>query len=185
MLQQTETLEPDAQHEAAPEVVKSLRDHGALPQWRLMWRQFRKHKLALIGLIVLVPIYFIAVFSGFFAPAASDSAHTSLPYAPPQRVHISTEHGLFVYGYSSTRDQETFEQTFTVDKNKIVDVGLFRAQQVSHRCVGHCRLPVLAEYPVLQRWTGGRAPRSARRSCPIGPTSARAGGPVTRARQSR
>jgi peptide/nickel transport system permease protein len=125
MLQQTETVEPDAQHEAVPEVVKSLRDHGALPQWRLMWRQFRKHKLALIGLIVLVPIYFIAVFSGFFAPAASDSAHTSLPYAPPQRVHISTEHGLFVYGYSSTRDQETFEQTFTVDKNKIVDVGLF------------------------------------------------------------
>ncbi|MEU4607009.1 ABC transporter permease [Kribbella sp. NPDC023972] len=125
MLQQTETVEPDAQHEAGPEVVKSLRDHGALPQWRLMWRQFRRHKLALIGLIVLVPIYFIAVFSGFFAPAASDSAHTSLPYAPPQRVHISGEHGLFVYGYSSTRDQETFEQTFTVDRNKIVDVGLF------------------------------------------------------------
>lgn len=108
-----------------PEVVKSLRDHGALPQWRLMWRQFRKHRLALIGAIVLFPIYFIAVFSGFFAPAASDSAHTSLPYAPPQRVHLSTEHGMFVYGYSSTRDQETFEQTFTVDKNKIVDVGLF------------------------------------------------------------
>jgi len=121
MLQTAQETAPQAE----PEVVKSLRDHGALPQWRLMWRQFRKHKLALLGLIVLVPIYFIAVFSGFFAPAASDSAHTSLPYAPPQRVHISTEHGMFVYGYSATRNQETFEQTFTVDKNKIIDVGLF------------------------------------------------------------
>ncbi len=111
--------------QAEPEVVKSLREHGALPQWRLMWRQFRRHKLALIGLIVLVPIYFVAVFAGFFAPAGSDAAHTALPYAPPQRVHFSSEQGLFVYGYSSTRDQETFEQTFTVDKNKIVDVGLF------------------------------------------------------------
>jgi len=125
MLQQTETVEPEGPHVAAPEVVKSLRDHGALPQWQLMWRQFRRHKLALVGLIVLVPIYFIAIFSGFFAPAASDSAHTALPYAPPQRVHFSGEHGLFVYGYSSTRNQETFEQTFMVDKNKIVDVGLF------------------------------------------------------------
>ena len=122
---QTIQQQPAPPPQAEPEVVKSLRDHGALPQWRLMWRQFRKHRLALIGLIVLVPIYFIAVFSGFFAPAASDSAHTALPYAPPQRVHLSTEHGMFVYGYSSTRNQETFEQTFTVDKNRIVDVGLF------------------------------------------------------------
>ncbi|MFG1816932.1 ABC transporter permease [Kribbella sp. NPDC049174] len=122
---QTIQQQPAPPPQAESEVVKSLRDHGALPQWRLMWRQFRKHRLALIGLIVLVPIYFIAVFSGFFAPAASDSAHTALPYAPPQRVHLSTEHGMFVYGYSSTRNQETFEQTFTVDKNKIVDVGLF------------------------------------------------------------
>ncbi|TCN38326.1 peptide/nickel transport system permease protein [Kribbella orskensis] len=128
MLQQTETLEPPpdpAPDRAGPEVVKSLRDHGALPQWRLMWRQFRRHKLALIGLIVLVPIYFVAIFAGFFAPASSNSAHTDLPYAPPQRVHVSTEHGLFVYGYQSTRNQETFEQTFTVDRNRIIDVGLF------------------------------------------------------------
>jgi peptide/nickel transport system permease protein len=120
-----QTAQEQTAQQAEPEVVKSLREHGALPQWRLMWRQFRRHKLALIGLIVLVPIYFVAVFAGFFAPAGSDSAHTALPYAPPQRVHFSSEQGLFVYGYSSTRDQDTFEQTFTVDKNKIVDVGLF------------------------------------------------------------
>ncbi|WP_329480148.1 ABC transporter permease [Kribbella sp. NBC_01484] len=94
-------------------------------QWRLMWRQFRRHRLALIGLIVLVPIYFVALFAGFFAPSGSDTAHTSLPYAPPQTIQLSTEHGLFVYGFSSTRNDETFEQTFTVDKSKIIDVGLF------------------------------------------------------------
>ncbi|MGH3372603.1 MAG: ABC transporter permease [Nocardioidaceae bacterium] len=91
----------------------------------MMWRQFRRHKLALIGLVVLVPIYFVAAFAGFFAPAGADTAHTSLPYAPPQRVHISAEHGLFVYGYQSTRDAETFEQTYTTDRSRIIDVGLF------------------------------------------------------------
>src|SRR3954451_6022044 len=125
MVQQTEAIAPDTRHEAPQEVVKSLRDHGALPQWRLMWREIRRHKLPLIGVIVLVPIYFVAIFAGFFAPASADTAHTALPYAPPQRVHFSSEHGLFVYGYSSTRNQETFEQTFAVDKSKIVDVGLF------------------------------------------------------------
>ncbi len=124
MLQTEKADRPEAE-EPVPEVVKSLRDHGALPQWRLMWRQFRRHKLALIGLVVLVPIYFIAIFAGFFAPADSNSAHTALPYAPPQRVHVSAEHGLFVYGFSSTRDTETFEQTFVVDKTKLIDVGLF------------------------------------------------------------
>ncbi|GAB2607625.1 ABC transporter permease [Kribbella endophytica] len=127
MLQQTETPDVPAPtpDPVAPEVVRSLRDHGALPQWRLMWRQFRRHKLAVAGLIVLVPIYFVAAFCGFFAPASSNTSHTDLPYAPPQRVHVSAEDGLFVYGYSSTRNQETFEQTFTVDKTKVIDVGLF------------------------------------------------------------
>ena len=129
MLEQTETVdsrtEPAAVDVPGPEVVKTLRDHGALPQWRLMWRQFRRHKLALIGLVVLAPIYLIAIFAGFFAPAHSDTAHTNLPYAPPQRVHFSGEHGMFVYGYSSTRDPETFEQTFQVDHNRVIDVGLF------------------------------------------------------------
>jgi len=125
MVQQTEAIAPDTSHEVPAEVVKSLRDHGALPQWRLMWRQFRRHRLALIGLIVLVPIYFVAIFAGFFAPSSADTAHTSLPYAPPQRIHVDAEHGMFVYGYSSTRNQETFEQTFTVDKSKIVDIGWF------------------------------------------------------------
>ena len=125
MLQQTEPVDVPLEPAPETEVVKTLRDHGALPQWRLMWRQFRKHKLAVIGLVVLVPIYLIAIFAGFFAPSHSDTAHTDLPYAPPQRLHLSAEQGLFVYGFSSTRDKETFEQTFEVDRNRVIDVGLF------------------------------------------------------------
>ena len=107
-------------------MVKSLRDHGALPQWRLMWRQFRRHRLALIGLFVLVPIYFMAVFVGLLRAGRQRLR----PHVPAVRTAADgcmspAEHGMFVYGYSSTRNQETFEQTFTVDKTKIVDVGLF------------------------------------------------------------
>lgn len=99
-------------------------ERGTLPQWRLMWRQFRRHRLAMIGAVILIPIYFVAIFAGFFAPASSTTAYTKLPYAPPQALHFST-HGTYVYGVRATRDPETFAQTFTVDKSQRVPVGLF------------------------------------------------------------
>lgn len=38
-------------------------------QWQLIWTQFKKHKLALSGLIVLIILYFGGVlFPEFFAP---------------------------------------------------------------------------------------------------------------------
>ncbi|WP_327581575.1 ABC transporter permease [Nonomuraea sp. NBC_00507] len=103
--------------------------HGSqtatLPQWKLMWRQFRRHRLAMAGMAILIPVYVVAVFAGFFAPTTSTDAHTSLTYAPPQLVRYSGEHGLHVYGYRSERDAETFEQTFTIDESKPIRVGFF------------------------------------------------------------
>lgn len=108
-----------------PLIVEGLREQGALPQWKLMWRQFRKHRLALIGLIILGPIYFVAVFAGFFAPAGADTTHATLTYAPPQQVHFSSDLGFYVHGYETTRNDETFEQTYRIDPDNVIDVGLF------------------------------------------------------------
>ena len=35
-------------------------------QWQLVWWAFRKHRLAMAGLIVVIALYVIAVVPGFF-----------------------------------------------------------------------------------------------------------------------
>ncbi|GAA2205202.1 ABC transporter permease [Nonomuraea monospora] len=98
---------------------------GTLPQWRLMWRQFRRHRLAMIGAGILIPVYFVAIFAEFFAPMSSSTANTSLTYAPPQVLRFSGEHGLHVYGYTTERDPATYAQTYTEDPSQVTEIGLF------------------------------------------------------------
>ncbi|MEU8354713.1 ABC transporter permease [Nonomuraea sp. NPDC048882] len=103
----------------------TTKEAGTLPQWRLMWRQFRRHRLAMAGAAILIPVYFVAIFAEFFAPMSSSTANTSMTYAPPQVLRLSGEHGLHVYGYTTERDPKTYEQTYTEDPSQVVEAGLF------------------------------------------------------------
>ena len=49
-------------------------------QWTLMWRKFRKHKLAMFGTIVVALFYLIAIFSEPIATQdpKSDRSHVVL-----------------------------------------------------------------------------------------------------------
>ena len=38
-------------------------------QWQLMWRKFRKHRLAILGGVVLAVMYIMALFCEFIAYA--------------------------------------------------------------------------------------------------------------------
>lgn len=96
-------------------------------QWQLMWWKFRKHRLAMISLYVVIGIYVVAIFAGFFAPVATDTYNSSYVYAPPQSLHFFDEgnFGLYVYGYDSETDPITYERTFTVNKEEKIPIGLF------------------------------------------------------------
>ncbi|MET7336538.1 ABC transporter permease [Nonomuraea sp. NPDC005650] len=104
---------------------RPTKEVGTLPQWRLMWRQFRRHRLALAGMAILVPVYFAAIFAEFFAPMSSSTANTSMTYAPPQVLRFSGDLGLYVHGYRTERDPKTYEQRYTEDPGQRIDVGLF------------------------------------------------------------
>jgi peptide/nickel transport system permease protein len=59
-------LKPDAgQEPAAADYEVSLR---SLSQWELAWRKFRQHKLALVGLGILLMLIFAAVIGPIFIP---------------------------------------------------------------------------------------------------------------------
>ena len=97
-------------------------------QWQLMWRKFRKHKLAIIGGSVLLVFYFFAIFCGFFSTQDIGKHNLQHIYAPPQKVHFFTEEGLhfpFVYGLESRVDSVTLRKTYVEDRTEIHTIHFF------------------------------------------------------------
>jgi len=90
-------------------------------QWRLMWMRFRRHKLAVVSLVVLALLYASIVVTEVLAPYTLDSRHSSHVYAPPQPVHLFHEGafvGPFVYPLSFELNLETMEREYTVDRSE-------------------------------------------------------------------
>jgi peptide/nickel transport system permease protein len=95
--------------------------HGKT-QGRIVWEQFRKHKVALVGLGVLVLMYLMAAFAGFLAPYGMNEYRRSpsAAFVPPMTVHwIDPETRRltrpFVYAYVSGRDPVTRQQVWVED----------------------------------------------------------------------
>lgn len=100
-------------------------------QWRLMWWKFKRHKLAMIGGVIVLLLYVVAIFAEFLAPADPTRVAAAYTYAPPQRLHLwhqgedGLDWGLFVYGLTSEIDQETMAKTFTQDEENRIPVRFF------------------------------------------------------------
>ncbi|MBX3062103.1 MAG: ABC transporter permease [Anaerolineae bacterium] len=96
-------------------------------QWKLMWWKFRKHKLAVLGGIVVVIYYFIAIFANFFAPVASDTYIADYAFAPPQSINFIHDGRFqpYVNGYKFERDEVSFKKIWVLDEEKIIPIGLF------------------------------------------------------------
>jgi peptide/nickel transport system permease protein len=100
-------------------------------QWQLVWWKFRKHKLAMIGGIIVILIYTVACFVEFLAPFPKEKYVAKYTYAPPQPIHLfeRTEKGLrffpHVNGYKVTIDQVALRRVFEVDKDQKIPIGLF------------------------------------------------------------
>jgi peptide/nickel transport system permease protein len=96
-------------------------------QSQLIWRKFKKHKLALISSGLLVVLYVVAIFAPFIAPYSANEKDSKLLNVPPQRVRFFGEEGFrpFVYGYTRTNDPKTLKFIFTPDPSKEIPVRFF------------------------------------------------------------
>lgn len=97
--------------------------YKAASQGQLIWRKFRKHKLAVVGGVVTIIIYLVAVFAEFVAPYAPASFDSASTYAPPQRIRFidKTDEGVrirpYVYGYNVEIDQVALRRVYEVDQS--------------------------------------------------------------------
>ncbi len=97
-------------------------------QWQLMWWKFRKHKLAIVGSILLILLYTSAVFAGFLATNDPNKFNKLYPYAPPQKIHLFDEDGLqrpFIYGLERARDPKTLAVVFEVNQERKYPIYFF------------------------------------------------------------
>ncbi|HHV80591.1 TPA: ABC transporter permease [bacterium] len=98
--------------------------------WQLMWRKFRRHKLAMVGFWLLVILYALAIFCEFFAPYDPAKRDTEYINVPPQKIHFIDGDGRFylrpfVYGLKQESDPITWRRIYVEDKSERYPIYFF------------------------------------------------------------
>jgi len=96
---------------------------------QLVWWRYKKHHLAMGGLIFIAGLYITAVFCEFLAPYSKDVRHFENIYCPPSTVRIFDHEGNlrrpFVYGLAVDLDLDTQQMSYKEDTQEIYPVRLF------------------------------------------------------------
>ena len=111
-----------------------------LSQRQLVWRKFKRHRVAFYSMIFLIVFYVLAIFAEFFAPYGAFERHTDFLFAPPTPIHFVDENGTFhlrpfVYKITNELDLDTFQRTYTEDTSEIFFIQFF-VQGESYQLLG-------------------------------------------------
>jgi len=110
--------------------AKDLKAERPNRQSALMWRKFKKHRLAKIGGIIIGILVIIIVFAPFFAPYDYTNSDLRATYIPPQRIHFFDQDGKFhfrpfTYKLQRELDPKTYMLLYTEDPSKKYFIRLF------------------------------------------------------------
>ncbi len=98
-------------------------------QWQLMWRKFRHHTLARIGIGVLAVLYVGALFCEFISTQDIFEQHPDRIFVPPQRIHFIDSRGFhlrpFVYDYTMRMNLETLSRSYVEDTSREYPIRFF------------------------------------------------------------
>lgn len=109
---------------------KNEDDYYIASQWQLVWRRFRRHKLALFGSAVVGLFYLTALFANFFSTMSPHQRHAEFVNMPPQRIHFFDTNGgfhlrPFVYQNTQKLNLDTLTREYTADTSVGYPLGLF------------------------------------------------------------
>lgn len=111
-------------------------DDAVMPEFlgprALMWRKFKRHKIAYLSLYIVGFIYVLALFGEFFTVADINKTNVRAPFAPPQSIHLLVENDdgsssfqLHARGLKLELNREERRRVFVEDPNKIIPLGFF------------------------------------------------------------
>ncbi|CAG7655006.1 ABC transporter permease [Paenibacillus allorhizosphaerae] len=110
--------------------AKPMTEEYYSSQWRLMYRKFKKHKLAGVSLFFLIVLYAVALFGQFIAPQGLLSYDSQYVNSAPMTMRWIDAEGKFhlqpfVYGLKSGRDPVTLRKIYVKDSETRYPVKLF------------------------------------------------------------
>ena len=108
------------------------------PNWVLVWRKFKRHKLGLISGIFLLTCYLMLPVAGFIAPYTPNERSADYLYAPPQSINLWHEGrfiGPYVYPIEATADLVNYRWTYETDKSTPMPLEFF-CQGSQYKLIG-------------------------------------------------
>jgi len=103
--------------------VSAAERYATATQLQLTWWRFRRHRLAMVSLVVLVFAYGMAIMADFLTTMDPHDTNAATSYIAPQGIHWLDADGTFrpyVYGVKGVRDLKTFKLIYTVDTSRKV-----------------------------------------------------------------
>ena len=98
-------------------------------QRKLVWHAFKRHKLALVSLVVLAMLYFVSIFADFFAPFGPLERFKDFNDAPPTAIHLINADGKLgrpcVYETKRELNTDTFKYEYSEDPSKTHTIRFF------------------------------------------------------------
>jgi len=104
--------------------TKQVLEIGTLSQWQLVRLRFAKHKMAAFAFKMLILIYTVALFAGFFAPTTKAWRNLDYIYCPPQLPCFSFKDGIYVNAVKQSINPITFKKSYIREDNRI-PLGFF------------------------------------------------------------
>jgi peptide/nickel transport system permease protein len=106
-------------------------------QWQLMWWRFRKHRVAMVSLVVVIGFYLIVFGADFLAYADPDASEAQRSLMPPQAIHLfdGWRFRPHVYGVKGVRDQQSFRRVYRTDPSQKIPIRFF-AEGFEYRFLG-------------------------------------------------
>jgi peptide/nickel transport system permease protein len=110
----------------ATDSLAKARALAGASQWRLTWRRFRRHRLALICGVIILLFYVVVVFAEFFATTDPHRPNAQLSLIPPQQIHWFDNGSFSPHIYRIVRKRDaSFNLVYTPDPTAKIPVRFF------------------------------------------------------------
>ncbi len=109
-------------------VSKSVESFYLASQWQMVWRKFRRHRVAVLAGIVVLAMYGAALFVEILAPYYLHSRDVDHIYVPPQKIHLFHQGsfaGPFVYDLDYRLDMDNLQRIYTENENRPLPIRFF------------------------------------------------------------